>query len=140
MVNDTLNLPLGSLNKWESSVRHTRLRKKQSHRRSPEQQATGPPAVTPSYIPPMEPLHVDYNVFVVGMDKKVDPYLTTVTINGAALQMEVDTGSSLTLISRDISSKLWERGNSPHLESTPVRPRTYSGEELIVVGRACGKG
>ena len=86
--------------------------------------------------PPPEPFPVDYNVFVVGTDKKVDPYLATVTINGATQQMEIDTGSALTLISQATFSKLWPDGNAPHLESTAVRLRTYSGEELEVVGRA----
>ena len=51
-------------------------------------------------------------------------------------QMEIDTGSALTLISEATYSALWPKGNSPRLEPTPVRLRTYSGEELRVVGRA----
>ncbi|ETW98460.1 MAG: hypothetical protein ETSY2_42800 [Candidatus Entotheonella gemina] len=62
--------------------------------------------------------------------------MTTITLNGATLQMEIDTGSALTLISEATYSALWPKGNSPRLEPTPVRLRTYSGEELRVVGRA----
>ena len=91
---------------------------------------------TTQQTPPPEPFPVDYNVFVVGTDKKVDPYLATVTINGATQLMEIDTGSALTLISQATFSKLWPDGNAPHLESTAVRLRTYSGEEIEVVGRA----
>ena len=105
---------------------------------------TEPPATTNGTIdppatqvtPPQEPLPVDYNVFVAGADKKVDPYMTTVTINGATLQMEIDTGTALTLISHATFSNLWPDGSSPRLESTAVCLRTYSGEELRVVGRA----
>ena len=50
--------------------------------------------------------------------------------------MDIDTGSALTLISQATFSKLWPGRNAPHLESTSVRLRTYSGEELRVVGRA----
>ena len=60
----------------------------------------------------------------------------SVDISGATHQMEVDTGSALTLVSEATFSKLWPPGTYPHLESTPIRLRTYSGEELGVVGRA----
>ena len=50
--------------------------------------------------------------------------------------MEIDTGSALTLISQETFRRLWPQGESPKLDSTPIRLRTYSGEELEVVGRA----
>ena len=92
-----------------------------------------PPATQES--PPQEPLPVDYSVFGVGTDKEADPYLVTVTVEGATLQMEIDTGSALTLISQATFSKLWPEGQSPRLEGTTVRLKTYSGEELEVLGR-----
>ena len=52
--------------------------------------------------PPTEPLHVDYNIFVVGADRKVDPYMASVEISGA----EIDTGSALTLVSQATFSQL----------------------------------
>ena len=91
-----------------------------------------PPASQES--PPQEPLPVDTSVFGVGTDKKADPYLVTVTVEGATLQMEIDTGSALTLISQATFSKLWPEGQSPRLEGTTVRLKTYSGEELEVLG------
>ena len=94
---------------------------------------TGPPATDNA---PTEPPPIEYNLYVVGRDKKAEPYTTTITLNGATLQMEIDTGSALTLISETTYSTLWPKGNSPRLEPTPVRLRTYSGEELRVVGRA----
>ena len=66
--------------------------------------------------------------------------MTTVSLNGAMLQMEIDTGTALTLISETTFSELWPRGNSPHLESTSIHLQTYSGEELKVVGRVVGVG
>ena len=87
-------------------------------------------------VPPVEPLPVNYDLFALGTDKKVDPYLVSVDINGATLQMEIDTGFAMTLISQATFSKLWSQGNAPVLESTPIRLWTYSGEELKVVGRA----
>ena len=73
-------------------------------------------------------------MFAVGTDKKVDAYLAAVEINGATLLTEIDTGSALSLISQLTFSKLWPQGISPKLESTSIRLRTYSGEELDVVG------
>ena len=85
---------------------------------------------------PARPLPVDYKLFEVGTQDKVDPYMVPVVIDGATLLMEIDTGSALTLISQTTFSALWPQGKSPHLESTSIRLRTYSGEELRVVGRA----
>ena len=96
--------------------------------------AADPPPTPQPDLP--EPIPVDYNVFAVGTDKKVAPYLTTVAVNNAKLQMEIDTGSALTLISQATYSSLWPEGLSPPLQSTTVRLRTYSGEELEVLGRA----
>ena len=79
---------------------------------------------------------MNYDLFAVETDMKVDPYLVSVDINGATQQMEIDTGSALTLISQATFSKLWSQGNAPIPESTLVRIRTYSGEELKVVGWA----
>ena len=88
------------------------------------------------HVRPTEPLPVNYEIYALGTDKKVDPYRVTVNINGAALQMEIDTGSALTLISQATFSTLWPQGKSPSLKSTSIHLRTYSGEELEVVGRA----
>ena len=73
---------------------------------------------------------------MVGRDKKVEPYMTTITLKGAVLQMEIDMGSALTLISEATYCTLWAKGNPPHLEPISVRLRTYSCEELRVLGRA----
>ena len=86
--------------------------------------------------PPAEPLPVNYDVFEVETDRKVEPYLVSVDISGATHQMEIDTGSAVTLVSEATFSKLWHPGKPPRLENTPIRLRTYSGEELRVVGRA----
>ena len=72
----------------------------------------------------------------MGTDEKIEPYLVFVDVNGTTLQMEIDTGSALTLISQETFSKLWPQGEAPQLEKTSLRLRTYSGEELKVIGRA----
>ena len=90
--------------------------------------------------PPTEPLPVNYDVFEVETDRKVEPYLVSVDISGATHQMEIETGSAVTLVSEATFSKLWPPGKPPRLENTPIRLRTYSGEELrvVVVRVRCG--
>ena len=122
--------------------------KRQTHKMEEEDEpssrsSTNAAPVAPQ-APPVEPLPVNYDLFAVGTDKKVDPYLMSVDIDGATLLMEIDTGSALTLISQATFSTLWNQENSPRLENTSIRLRTYSGEELEVVGRAvvtvrCGR-
>ena len=50
--------------------------------------------------------------------------------------MEIDTGSALTIVSQETFSQLWSHEHTPRLTKTSIRLRTYSGEELEVVGRA----
>ena len=85
---------------------------------------------------PAELLPVNYEIFAVGTDEKIEPYLVFVDVSGTTLQMEIDTGSALTLISQETFSKLWPQGGPPQLEKTSLCLRTYSGEELKVIGRA----
>ena len=48
--------------------------------------------------------------------------------------MEVDTGASLSLISETTYKKLWESDTLPELQQTTVKLRTYTGEEMRVLG------
>ena len=64
------------------------------------------------------------------------PYVITVHINGAELPMEVDTGASLTLISKSAFDKLWDAQEAPNLQSTTSKLRTYTGENIEVLGVA----
>ena len=64
------------------------------------------------------------------------PYVVTVQINGAELLMEVDTGASLTLISKSTFDKLWDAQEAPNLQSTTSKLRTYTGESIEVLGVA----
>ena len=65
-------------------------------------------------VPPAEPLLGNYDIFAVGTDKKSHPYMVSVCISGATLQMEIDTGSVLSLVSQEVFSRLWPPGKSPH--------------------------
>jgi transposase InsO family protein len=64
---------------------------------------------------------------------RVPPIETTVVVDGTPLQMEIDTGASVSLI----SSKTFETqlGSRPQLQTDSTQLRTYSGELVPVLGR-----
>ena len=126
----THNLCRLSRSRRPRSQRHTRWMEEQNHLR----EAPLVPHLTPVHkVRPPNRSPVDFNIIAVGTDKKVDPYLAAVEINGATLLMEIDTGSALTLISQETFRRLWPQGESPKLDSTPIRLRTYSGEGQVRV-------
>ena len=47
--------------------------------------------------------------------------------------MEVDTGASLTLISKSTFDKLWDAQGAPNLQSTASKLQTYTGENIEVL-------
>ena len=63
------------------------------------------------------------------------PLLVTVELNQAPVDMEVDTGASVSLISKDTYDKLWPNlTTAPPLQKSDILLRTYTGEHLDVVG------
>ncbi|KAJ8021906.1 hypothetical protein HOLleu_39239 [Holothuria leucospilota] len=60
-----------------------------------------------------------------------NPFNVTVTIDGKPLEMEVDTGASMTIIPEEVYQKQF--GHVP-LQSTSLQFKTYSGEKLDVMG------
>ena len=62
------------------------------------------------------------------------PYVVTMQINGAELPMEVDTGASLTLISKTTFDRLWDARIAPNLQSTSSKLQTYTREDIEVLG------
>jgi len=65
----------------------------------------------------------------------VKPLLVTVSINNASLEMEVDTGASVSIISEETYNRLWTPEDAPPpLQESCVKLRTYSGEQIGVKG------
>ena len=62
------------------------------------------------------------------------PLQVVVKVNGADLTMEVDIGASMSLISNVTFQKLWPAQNSPALLPTESKLRTYTGEQINVLG------
>lgn len=58
----------------------------------------------------------------------------TVTLDEKVLDMEVDTGVSLSLISESTFKSLWTSSSAPTLQEMEVKLCTYTGEEIEVVG------
>lgn len=49
--------------------------------------------------------------------------------------MEVDTGASFSVISKDTYKKLWPSKKAPPLKSSDVQLQTYTGQPLPVLGK-----
>lgn len=56
------------------------------------------------------------------------------TINGADAQMEVDTGATLSIISRSTYRSLWPSDLAPSLRASSAKLKTYTGEAIPVDG------
>ena len=84
--------------------------------------------------PGPEALVIEYPLYVVGTDR-VAPYTAAVQINGVDLTMEIDTGAAVSLISESTYTQLWPDGGNPELHQAPISLRTYTGEELALLGK-----
>ena len=63
----------------------------------------------------------------------VAPFVVSVQVDNKYLQMEVDTGVSVSLISERTWRNLWKNG-TPKLNPAKVVLRSYSGESIKVLG------
>ena len=60
--------------------------------------------------------------------------MVAVYVNQAELRMEVDTGASASVVSEKTYRMVWSDATRPELQPTNAKLRTYSGEELGVLG------
>ena len=74
-------------------------------------------------------------LFNVGGRKSSPPLMVTVEVSRAELQMEVDTRASVSIISHETYTKLWEEKDRPRLHHSARKLHTYTGEELVVKGK-----
>ena len=70
--------------------------------------------------------------FVINMSKaggqKVDPFMVTVLVDGKSLEMEVDTGASISLISERTLKTHWRKEDKqPTLMCSAVKLSSYTG-------------
>ena len=64
----------------------------------------------------------------------VKPLKVTVRVDNADLDMKVDTGTSVSIISEDTYSYLWPDRQQPSLQQSTTTLRTSSGEHLSIKG------
>jgi hypothetical protein len=62
--------------------------------------------------------------------KNTTPYKLNISINGPPIDMEVDTGASLSITSEATYAYLQSHGKASPLRDTDVVLRTYTGEEV----------
>ena len=75
----------------------------------------------------------DYTMYnLTGVSVK--PLKVTVCVDNVELNMEVDTGASVSIISEETYSRLWSEGQQPSLQESAITLRTYSGEQLSIKG------
>ena len=70
-----------------------------------------------------------YSLFNFGSQRPL-PYKVQLGVAGQPLEMEVDTGASLSVISEELYNYLFSAGQAPQLEESGIVLRTYTGEEV----------
>ena len=63
-----------------------------------------------------------------------EPLTVDVNISQASVKMEIDTGATITPVSDHSYNELWNEQNRPCLRPADVIVRTYTGEQVDVVG------
>ena len=70
-----------------------------------------------------------YSLFTF-CSKRTAPYKVQLNVAGQVMEMEVDTGASLSVISEKMYNNLSSEGRVPPLEKSEIVLRTYTGEEV----------
>ena len=70
-----------------------------------------------------------YSLFTLG-SKRPSPYKVQLSVGGQALEIEVDPGALLSVISEGTYKNLVSENRAPPLEKSGIVLRTYTGEEV----------
>lgn len=101
----------------------------QPHREAPHK----PPCDTHYVTTQVGDTNDEYPLFYVS-NTATPPLRLVVTVDGVELPMELDTGSSASIISDRTYRTVWPARQRPRLQPSSARLRTYSGEVLPVRG------
>ena len=73
----------------------------------------------------------DYDLYLIMSSSKPKPYWVDITIDNKSTKMEIDTGTSITIVSKRTLREQW-----PELTVLPSRVKlnSYSGEAIPVLG------
>ena len=74
-----------------------------------------------------------YTMFTIKKDHR-DPIVVDITVQNKKIKMEIDTGAAVSLISETMYRKTWKKCEAPPLQSTKTKLKTYTGEEVPVLG------
>ena len=102
-------------------------KKKEAGERNAESIAVKPYKVKANVVSTEE-----IGIFVIEPPKKSNPITARVRLGGKALEMEVDTGAAISLVSKRTFQKLW--GNKRLLQPSTVQLKTFTGERIQVLG------
>ena len=77
-------------------------------------------------------VHTDNEIYAIYTisHKRIKPLRVMPKLNGVPVNMEIDTGASLSIINLEVFENLKMRDGTIKLEETPIRFRTYGGETL----------
>ena len=75
----------------------------------------------------------EYNLFTVTSSTN-QPLTVPLTLNGANLIMEIDTGAARSIISDQTFTQLWPEDLCPSLKPTNAALKTYTGERIKPLG------
>ena len=90
-----------------------------------------PTAVHPTHVLSAET--DDYPMYTF-TGSSVKPLVVSVKLNDVDLEMEVDNGASISIISEATYNRLWSKGQAPVIQESQLKLKTYSGEQLSVKG------
>ena len=74
----------------------------------------------------------EIDILVVEPVKKSKAIMAMVRLEGKVLEMEVDTGAAIILVSERTFMKLW--GNKRLLQPSTIQLKTFTGERIRVLG------
>ena len=76
-----------------------------------------------------------YSMFTMS-DRRYKPIFVDVLINDVPISMELDTGAALSVISHATYQNIVQKSRIPVLEKSEVKLKTYTGEEVNILGSA----
>ena len=64
------------------------------------------------------------------------PFYITLTVQGEQLQMELDTGAAVSVMSEQTYKTVWNAEKAPPIEPAQVQLHVYTGDTIHVLGVA----
>ena len=78
--------------------------------------------------------NTEYTLFPIKSLPTTLPWQTVLTVNDIQMEMEIDTGASVSLISKSTFDKFQSSAEFPPLMNEQINLRTYKGKEINVLG------